>query len=299
MSHILRIGTRSSALALAQSSQIVDVLARLDVPATLVHLSSPGDADQQPLPGRGHEGIFVSSVRDALMDEHIDVALHSFKDVPTETQAHLMVAAVPRRVDPRDTVVGPTRLSRLPAGSRVGTCSVRRAAWVRRIRPDLDIVPIRGNIDARIARVNAGDYDAIILAAAGLIRLGQEHQAMEVIAATSLIPAPAQGALALECRTSDARTRLLLARVDHAPSHLAALAERSVLAAIDPTDSTAIGALAVMRGQRISLIADLGTPDGSERSVRGVIATVRNGEDARRMGLDLADTLTRARMRAA
>ena len=239
MTRVLRIGTRSSALALAQSTLTVELLARHGVAARLVPLSSPGDADSRPLPGRGTEGIFVSSVRDALLDGHVDVALHSFKDVPTAPMPGITVAAVPRRADPRDTVVssvGP--LAALPPGAHVGTCSVRRAAWVQRLRPDLVVVPIRGAIDARIDGVRAGEFDAIILAAAGIDRLGRSADIAEVIPSTSLVPAPAQGALALECRTGDASARLLLQRIDHAPTHLSAVAERAVLDAIDPTSSS-------------------------------------------------------------
>ncbi|MDQ5975965.1 MAG: hydroxymethylbilane synthase, partial [Actinomycetota bacterium] len=196
----LRLGTRASALALAQSGHVADALRRLGVAVEVVPLSTPGDGESAPLAGRAHEGIFVSSVRDALIDGAIDLAVHSYKDVPTDPADGLVVAAVPEREDPRDTVVsrGPG-LAALPAGAIVGTCSVRRAAWVHRVRPDLQVAPIRGNIDQRVALVRDGRYDATLLAAAGLNRLGCGAPAVEVIALTDLVPAPAQGALALEC----------------------------------------------------------------------------------------------------
>lgn len=292
MSRVLRVGTRSSALALAQSSQLVALLGRHGVPATLVPLTTPGDTDTRPLPGRGHEGIFVSSVRDALLDGGIDVALHSFKDVPTEPIAGLVVAAVPHRADPRDTLVsarGP--LASLPAGALVGTCSVRRAAWVHRMRPDVAVVPIRGNIDARIDRVRSGEYDAIVLAAAGLIRLGRTHDISEVVATTSLVPAPAQGALALEARVGDTSTIGALLRVDHVPTHLAALAERAVLDAIDPTDRTAVGALATMRGSTLVMVADLSLPDGSDHRIARSGSPARTAAEAVAAGHALASSL--------
>jgi hydroxymethylbilane synthase len=293
MTRVLRIGTRSSALALAQSTLTVELLARHGVAARLVPLTSPGDADSRPLPGRGHEGIFVSSVRDALLDGLVDVALHSFKDVPTTPAPGITVAAVPMRADPRDTVVssfGP--LAALPAGAVIGTCSVRRAAWVHRVRPDLVVAPIRGPIDARVERVRAGEYDAIILAAAGLDRLGRSADIAEVIPSTSLVPAPAQGALALECRSGDADARLLLQRVDHSPTHRSAVAERAVLDAIDPTDRTAVGALASMRSGTLVIVADLSEPDGSARVVSGTSGRVSTVAEAHSIGVRLAETLT-------
>ena len=162
---------------------------------------------------------------------------------------------------------------------------------MHRVRPDLVVAPIRGAIDARIDRVRAGEFDAIILAAAGLDRLGRAADIAEVIPSTSLVPAPAQGALALECRTGDASARLLLQRIDHAPTHLSAVAERAVLDAIDPTDRTAVGALASIRSGTLVIVADLSEPDGSARIVARDSARVDTADEARAIGCRLAESL--------
>jgi len=292
----LRLGTRASALALAQSGHVADALRRLGVAVEVVPLSTPGDGESAPLAGRAHEGIFVSSVRDALIDGAIDLAVHSYKDVPTDPADGLVVAAVPEREDPRDTVVSRAPgLAALPAGAIVGTCSVRRAAWVHRVRPDLQVAPIRGNIDQRVALVRDGRYDATLLAAAGLNRLGCGAPAVEVIALTDLVPAPAQGALALECRAVDTATRMALHALDHHGTHAAATAERALLAAIDPSDGTAVGAVALLRGRVLHLLADLCEPDGSGRVVVRTRAFVGAGPvalgQARALGLRTAGLL--------
>lgn len=263
----LRIGTRMSTLALTQSGHVAASLRSRGVSVELVPMLTPGDGTTTPLAGLSQQGIFVSTVREALLDGSIDVAVHSFKDLPTTGEAHLMIAAVPPRVDARDTVITSDgrRLADLPAGSRLGTCSVRRSAWARHRRPDLDVVPIRGNIDDRIARTRAGEFDAIVLAAAGVIRLGRADVISDYLAVTDLPPAPAQGALAIECRTTDAGVRRMMAAIDHRPSHLAALAERCVLAALDPAEASALGAFAQVQGGRISLLADCSDPHGARR----------------------------------
>jgi len=288
MSAPLRLGTRASALALAQSGQVAARLRALGIDVELVPLETPGDRDSRPLTGRAHEGIFVSSVRDALDDGSIDFAVHSFKDLPVDQVPGLVVAAVPSREDPRDVLISGFEhlggLAGLRAGARVGTCSARRAAWVLRHRPDLTVVPIRGNIDARIARVVAGEYEAIVLAAAGLNRLACPTPRREFIAVADLVPAPAQGALALECRAGDAATRMKIHPLDHPGTHLSALAERAVLAAIDPMDCLPVGALATYRDGVVRLLSDISEPDGGNRIVRRSSAPSGSPADARALG---------------
>lgn len=290
----LRIGTRASSLALAQSGLVAAALQATGSVVDLIPLTTPGDGETAPLAGRAHEGIFVSSVRAALLAGEIDLAVHSFKDVPTEEVDGLLVAAVPMREDPRDEVVALRPLTGLAAGAVVGTCSVRRAAWVHRTRPDLVVRPIRGNIDQRITRVGS-EFDGVILAAAGINRLGCATPGRFPIPVTDLIPAPAQGALAIECRVDDAPTRLQLHTLDHHDSHLAASAERAVLAAIDPTDATAVGAVAVVRSGRLHVIADMSRPDGTGRLlVRADGAALPGGaglQIARKLGADVAARL--------
>jgi hydroxymethylbilane synthase len=229
---------------------------------------SPGDLTTTPLTGLAQEGIFVSSVREALLKSEIDFAVHSFKDVPTDFADDITLGAVPERVDPRDTFISNyTSLGQLPAGARVGTCSARRAAWVLRNRPDVQVVPIRGNIDNRIAAMQAGDFEAIILAAAGVIRIGRQSDIAEYIEATELVPAPAQGALAIECRTDDDHTQSVLGALDHEPSRQAALLERAIFHRIDATDGTAFGVLVQVETNEVRVLADISQPDGSDRYV--------------------------------
>lgn len=298
MSAPLRLGTRASALALAQSGQVARALGACGIVVELVPLETPGDRDLRPLPGRAHEGIFVSSVRDALDDGSIDFAVHSFKDLPVESVPGLAVTAVPNREDPRDVLISRSEfadrgrgLAALPVGARVGTCSARRAAWVHRRRPDLSVAPIRGNIDARIARVLQGEFDAIVLAAAGLNRLDCPTPLRESIDIADLVPAPAQGALALECRASDAATRMQVRLLDHVGSHLSAIAERAVLAAIDPTDHVPLGAVATLRDGVLHLLTDISEPDGSNRTVLRTRARSASPAEARALGAATADAL--------
>ncbi|MFZ4760374.1 MAG: hydroxymethylbilane synthase [Burkholderiaceae bacterium] len=277
MTGLLRLGTRSSALALAQSGQIAAALRDRGAAVEIVPLTTPGDGESRPLSGRANEGIFVSSVRVALVEGAIDIAVHSFKDVPTGEVDGLVVAAVPTREDPRDCIISRLSLTELPLGSVVGTCSVRRSAWVHRVRPDLQVAPIRGNIDQRIARVMASEFDAIILAEAGLNRLGCETPGRFPLSVTDLVPAPAQGALSIECRASDDATRLVLHALDNHATRLAVIAERAVLAAIDPTDSTAVGAVATVAGDWLHLLSDISRPDGSGRVMLRAVGRAGGG----------------------
>lgn len=252
----LRIGTRSSALALRQSESVAVALRAAGHDVHLVEITVPGDQTSDPLPGRAQEGIFTNAISEAVAEGRVDAAIHSCKDLPVASHPSTAIVAMPRREDPRDALVG-ARLAQLPAGAIIGTCSARRAAWVARVRPDLDIRSIRGPIDLRIARVASGDFDAIILAVAGMRRLGADAAIAEIIPVTSLLPAPAQGALAIEARRDDADVRTALRSIDHASTRLAAIAERAVLAAIDPTDSLPLGTIAAVRDGRLHLRAGL------------------------------------------
>ena len=268
MSGVIRLGTRSSTLALTQSGHVADSLRALGHEVELVPMLSPGDLTTTPLTGLAQEGIFVSAVREALLNNEIDIAVHSFKDVPTDVAEGIALGAVPQRVDPRDTFISKyASLAQLPAGARVGTCSARRAAWVARNRTDVQVVPIRGNIDNRIAAMHSGEFDAIILAAAGVIRLGRQGEIAEYIKATELVPAPAQGALAIECRADDETTLRALLPLNHEPSGQAALLERSIFHRIDATDGTAFGVLVTVADGDVRVFADISQADGSDRYV--------------------------------
>jgi hydroxymethylbilane synthase len=261
----LRIGTRGSVLARTQSGMVADALsAATGAACELVDVRTFGDDHPGPLAGMPQPGVFVSALRDALLEGRVDVAVHSMKDLPSAPVAGIVLAAIPPREDPHDALVSAdgVGLDDLARGARVGTGSPRRAARLRARRPDLELVDLRGNVDSRLARVSDGELDAVVLAVAGLARLGRTAVISETIAADVMLPAPAQGALAIECRADDVDTLALLRHLDDRTSRLRALAERAVLAAVGATCSSAIGALAELDGQRLTLTADASGPDG-------------------------------------
>jgi hydroxymethylbilane synthase len=285
----LRIGTRSSRLALAQSELVAERLRAVHggIAIELVEITTAGDRDQSTPLAEG-VGWFTTAIQEALQRGEIDVAVHSYKDLPTKRPEGLVIAAVPMREDPRDALVSRQGLplKRLPAGAVVGTSSPRREAQVRAIRPDIEVRPIRGNVDTRIAKVDAGEFDAAVLALAGLKRLGLEGRATEVFGVYDILPAPAQGALAVECRAADAITRELLAAIDDAALRQIVTAERSFLARIDAGCSFPAAAYAEQFGTTLKLHGLL-APRG--RIVRSKMAGPT--ETARGLGKALAEEL--------
>lgn len=265
----LRIGTRGSALALAQAGHVRDALAAAhpDLAPELVPIRTTGDRLQQgPLAPAGGKGLFVKEIEEALQAGRIDCAVHSLKDLPAELAPGLVLGAVPARADPRDVLV--TRaadLGALPPGSRVGTASVRRRAQLLARRPDLAIVFLRGNVDTRLRKWRDGDVDALVLAAAGLVRLGIAEPAARPLASDVLLPAIGQGALALECRADDGATRARLRAVADADAEVAIAAERAFLHAIGGDCNTPMAAHAEVAGARVRLRAMVIDPDGRER----------------------------------
>ncbi|MCK9486432.1 MAG: hydroxymethylbilane synthase [Dehalococcoidia bacterium] len=245
----LRFATRGSALALAQTRLAADALRAHapDLVTEVVEVTTQGDVDRQTsLRVLVGQGVLVAAVREALLDGRADVAVHSLKDVPTAQAEGLVIPSMLERADPRDVFVGRdgARLADLPPGARVGTSASRRVAILRAIRPDLVPAEIRGTVDTCIARVRAGEYEGVILAAAGLARLGRLDEVTQVFEAEAFLPSPGQGVIALECRADDEATIALLRTVDDAPSHAAALAERGVLAALGTGCDLAVGAYA-------------------------------------------------------
>ncbi|WP_197058315.1 hydroxymethylbilane synthase [Modestobacter caceresii] len=241
----LRLGTRASQLALTQSQHVADALtAATGVPVELVHISTYGDRSTEAINQLGGTGVFVTALRDALQQGTVDLAVHSFKDLPTSPSPGLTVAAVPPRQDPRDVLVARDGLSlgELPAGSRIGTGAPRRVAQLRALGLGLEIVPIRGNVDTRMGRVTSGDLDAVVLARAGLARLDRLSAVTEVLDPIQVLPAPAQGALAVECRADDTRVRELLAVLDDPAARACVAAERAVLAALEAGCSAPVAA---------------------------------------------------------
>ncbi|MGB7982556.1 MAG: hydroxymethylbilane synthase [Candidatus Nanopelagicales bacterium] len=253
----LRVATRRSDLAMAQSRMIGEWLSVLTGrPLEIVEITTKGDVDPAPLSQIGGTGVFVAAVRQALLERRADIAVHSLKDLPTAPDERLYLAAVPRRVDPRDALVArdAAALADLPVGARVGTGSPRRRAQLAAARPDLELVDIRGNVDTRLARVTQ-DLDAVVLAVAGLTRLGRGEQISAHLEPESMLPAPGQGALAVEVHAdlrpdpatgqgADPPLTLALATLDHADTRAAVLAERSLLATLGAGCSAPVGALA-------------------------------------------------------
>ncbi|HEX6500716.1 MAG TPA: hydroxymethylbilane synthase [Micromonosporaceae bacterium] len=242
----LRLGTRGSALARAQSSVVAQaVTAATGQPVQLVEIVTPGDRSAAPIARLG-VGVFVSALRDALLAKEIDFAVHSYKDLPTQPAAGLVVAAVPGREDPRDALVARDglTLAQLPTGARVGTGALRRVAQLHALGLGLDVVPVRGNVDTRLRKVAEGDLDAVVLARAGLARIGRADEVTEILDPMLMLPAPAQGALAVECRADDTELVEALGALDDRASRAAVAAERALLAELEAGCSAPVAALA-------------------------------------------------------
>lgn len=267
---VLRLGTRGSALAMTQSEIIAARLrAETDLEVELVPISTEGDRDSGSLVDIGGQGVFVTALRDALVRGDVDLAVHSLKDLPTAADPRLVLAAIPLREDARDCLVARDglMLGELPQGARVGTGSPRRQAQLNALGLGVEVVPIRGNVDSRIAKVASGEYDGVLLARAGLLRLGRADEATEVIDPLQMLPAPGQGALACECRADDGATIARLSGLDDSDTRAAVTAERSLLATLEAGCSAPVGALAEVAwgddGEELWLRAMVGDPSGS------------------------------------
>ncbi|MFD6261089.1 hydroxymethylbilane synthase [Micromonospora chalcea] len=257
----LRLGTRGSALAMAQSGHVAEALtAATGRPVELVEVVTAGDKSTAPVQRLG-VGVFVSALRDALTAGEIDFAVHSYKDLPTAAAPGLHVAAVPPRQDPRDALVATNgrTLAELPPGARVGTGALRRIAQLHALGMQLEVAPIRGNIDTRVARVLGpdADLDAVVLARAGLNRIGRADVITETLDPMLMLPAPAQGALAVECRVDDQDVIEMLALLDHEPSRAAITAERALLATLEAGCSAPVAAYAVLAEGEITEEGDV------------------------------------------
>ncbi len=279
----LRLGTRRSALATTQSTWVADCLRALGHEVELVEVSTEGDLDRAtPLAQLGGTGVFVSALREALAQGRVDLAVHSLKDLPTTPDDATTVAAVPVREDPRDALVARDGLTlgQLPAGATVGTGSPRRRAQLAALGLGLTVTDLRGNVDTRLRQVSEGRLDAVVLAAAGLRRLGRIDEATELLDPLQMLPAPGQGALAVEVRADDAATAAAVAALDDADTRACTTAERVLLAELEAGCSAPVGALAeVVEGM-----------DGPELSLRAVVATTDGSADLRRSAVgDVAD----------
>jgi hydroxymethylbilane synthase len=237
-------------MAIAQSGDVARLVTqRTGRRVEIVGVTTLGDVSREQLTQIGGTGVFVSALRESLLRGEVDFAVHSLKDLPTGAAPGITLAAIPARDDPRDALVARdgAKLADLPPGARIGTGSPRRAAQLAMLRSDLTCVPIRGNVNTRLAKVRDGEFDAIVLAYAGLARIGHTDLVSEIFEPDDMVPAPGQGALAVECRTDDNELAELLATIDHAPTRAAVTAERSLVAALEAGCSAPVGAYAVLR----------------------------------------------------
>jgi hydroxymethylbilane synthase len=291
------VGTRQSALALTQTGQVIEGLQRIAAEQGLPYtfevkkIVTKGDRILDVMLSKvGGKGLFVKEIEQALLDGEIDLAVHSMKDVPHALQEGLMLGAIPKRVDPRDALIaGECRsVAELPQGAKVGTSSLRRASQLKRLRPDLQLESIRGNIDSRIKKLETEGFDAIILAMAGLLRMGWEDRASAPIPAEQCVPAVGQGALGIECREADESLRELLALYSDSDTATAVAAERSFLGALNGGCQVPIGAYAKVIGGEVELTGMVGTPDGEV-----LLKETARGSNPEELGLRLADMLSK------
>ncbi|WP_329196085.1 MULTISPECIES: hydroxymethylbilane synthase [unclassified Streptomyces] len=300
----LRLGTRRSKLAMSQSGHVAEaVRAVTGRPVELVEITTYGDVSREHLAQIGGTGVFVTALRDALVRGEVDFAVHSLKDLPTTQPEELVIAAMPKREDARDALVARDGLTfeQLPDGARIGTGSPRRMAqlhaYAKSLGKVVETVPIRGNVDTRIGYVRAGELDAVVLAAAGLNRIGRGDEATDLLSVDNVLPAPGQGALAVECLASDTALIAALAELDDPFTRAAVTAERSLLAALEAGCSAPVGALAdlLADGQIVNemrLRGVVGTLDGStlvQLSTTGPVP--QSYDEAMALGRELADEM--------
>ncbi|MET4431006.1 hydroxymethylbilane synthase [Mycolicibacterium sp. 624] len=295
---VIRIGTRGSLLATTQAGFIRDAVIALGHPAELVIVSTAGDRSSAPIAEIG-VGVFTAALREAIDDGTVDMAVHSYKDLPTAQDPRFVIAAIPVREDPRDALVARDGLvlGELPAGSILGTSSPRRSAQLKALGLGLEIRPLRGNLDSRLNRVTSGDLDGIVVARAGLARIGRVGDITETIEPVQMLPAPAQGALAVECRAGDSKLAALLSALDDADTRAAVTAERVLLAELEAGCSAPVGAIAEVvesideEGnvfEELSLRACVAALDGSDVIRASGIGTP---DRARELGLSVAAEL--------
>ncbi len=302
----LRLGSRRSPMAIAQSGDVARLITeRTGRQVEIVGVTTLGDVSREHLTQIGGTGVFVSALRESLLRGDVDFAVHSLKDLPTGAARGITLAAIPARDDPRDALIGRdgAKLADLPAGARIGTGSPRRAAQLTVLRGDITCVPIRGNANTRLAKVRDGELNAVVLAYAGLARIGRTDLVTEIFEPDDMVPAPGQGALAVECRSEDTELTSLLAAVDDPMTRAAVTAERGLLAALEAGCSAPVGAYAALSAGRLRLHGVvLGVPAASRQpggldvaAGGGTIVVRERGEadaadaaDAARLGHELA-----------
>ena len=299
---MLRIGSRGSALALWQANHIRDLIERgHGIRAEIMVIKTSGDRLQDaPIAGMSVKGVFIKELEDALLGRRVDLAVHSMKDVPTEVPAGLEITAITKREDVRDCLVSRSGMSleKLPAGARVGTTSLRRQSQLRRMRGDLDVRDLRGNVDTRLRKVENGDFDATVLAMAGLTRLGLAARATQIFEPDAMLPAVGQGALGIETRSDDSDTRKFVASLDDAETRAAVTAERALLAELQGGCQVPLGAWGRIENAALLLDACVLSADGAESIRKNARGSLENAESlGRELGAKLlaagADRLLR------
>ncbi|MGH2680520.1 MAG: hydroxymethylbilane synthase [Actinomycetota bacterium] len=289
----LRIATRRSALALAQAEEVAALLSENAFRSEIVPMSTSGDEGVAPLETpAGRKGLWVDRILDALRTGEVDIAVHSAKDLPAEDEEGIVIAAVPKRADPLDVLIG--REEKLPPGLVIGTSSVRRRAQLLAHFPGMGVTEIRGNVDTRLRKLAEGEVDGLVLAAAGLARLGIEPPHARRLRVDEMVPAPGQGSLAVQAREEDRTTRAVVSVLDHLPSRRALEAERALVQLLGGGCDLPLGALAATKGDRIRMVGLVATPDGakivrsaSESDDPGVAASIL----AQRLRADGADRI--------
>lgn len=290
----LRIGTRGSALALWQARSVAQLLREATgVEPELVIIKTSGDKFQQfSFSQIGAKGVFIKELEDALLEERIDLAVHSMKDVPTEMPEGLLIAAIGKREDVRDALLSAnaSTLESLPPGARVGTSSLRRQSQLLHARPDLRMLELRGNVDTRVEKLKRGDYDAIVLAKAGLDRLGLSKNISQILPVNLSLPAAGQGAIGIETRVADAATREILTALNDADTCSAVTAERAALASLGGGCQVPIGAWGRIENGMLTLDVAVLSPDGKQRLAEQDSASPEHAEDlGRRIAKKLRD----------
>lgn len=296
----LRIGTRASKLARWQSDWVAAELTKLGAQVEIVEITTRGDVEQLgPVADIGVQGVFTKEIQAAVLAGEVDLAVHSLKDLPTEQVSGLVLAATPPREDVADALVtnAAPSLAELPPGSRIGTGSLRRRAQVLHLRPDLYVAGIRGNVDTRIRKLDAGEYDAIVLAAAGLTRLGWASRITEYLEPPHMLPAPGQGSLALECRADDLATQAVVGQLNDPDTRIGIVAERTILAALHGGCSAPIAAWGRVDGELLRVDGLVASLDGREVLLSSIIANLPTQDasaaigEARAAGLAAAEEL--------
>lgn len=296
---VFHLGTRGSLLATTQARFVANLLkssAGFEISESIIR--TEGDDTSTSLATAARPGIFVTALREALVAGDVDLIVHSYKDLPSLAEPGIVIAAIPKREDHRDALISRENLTlmELPAGARVGTSSPRRAARINHLRPDLEVVPMRGNVDSRLLKVSRGEFDAAVLAVAGLNRVGLAEEIAEYFTEDQLLPAPAQGALAIECRSEDRQLIEALSLLEDPYTRLVTTAERAVLVGISATCATAIGAFATLQNGILNLVAELSASDADEHERRSATQENLQLDDlsmAHALGLSVAQAITK------